>query len=228
MKKYTIVYQQIIDNIDKAIYSNEKLPTEKNLAQEYNVSVNTIRKALNSLIEKGYIVSRQGSGYYISNKKNFRRLKNISLQSTLPKGTVKSDVLKFGFITATEELASKLGIEIGEAIYEVKRIRSIEGEAYQIENTFIPVKILPKLSKEVFQNSFYEYVQEECQLKIDHAIKEISAINIAKEDAQYLKRKEGQATLVVENYGFLSNGEQFEYSFNIHNDEKFSINVNSK
>ena len=64
-------YEIILADIKKRIYTQEfaksrKLPTEQALAEHYQCSRPTIRKALNKLKEEGLISSAKGSGYFLS------------------------------------------------------------------------------------------------------------------------------------------------------------------
>lgn len=226
MSKYKDIYNLIIQDIENNVYKpNQKLPSEKELATIYSVSINTIRKALQNLIISGYIVSRHGSGYYISIHQNFNSLQLKSIKDIHSNDQIESKILDFRIIQANEEQASKLSVPFGCALYNVKRIRYINGSASLIEDTFIPVHIFPTLNQNVFKDSFYHYVDEHSKYKIERAIKSISAINADEQIANIFNRNIGSPTLVVENYGFLSDGTQFEYSRNIHNDNNFSICV---
>ena len=53
--------------IMKGKYSTaEKMPSENELLKEFKVSKNTLLKALNALINQGYIIRRQGSGTFVA------------------------------------------------------------------------------------------------------------------------------------------------------------------
>ncbi|MDU5426085.1 MAG: GntR family transcriptional regulator, partial [Clostridiales bacterium] len=68
-----MVYQNVINllknRLNSAIYNiGDLLPSEKELAELYDVSRNTLRKALKTLEEEGMIERRHGSGTYLRNK----------------------------------------------------------------------------------------------------------------------------------------------------------------
>lgn len=228
MTKYQYVYEQIKNEIEEEVFkSSEKLPSEKEFSEKYDVSVNTIRKALSVLIEKGYIVSRHGSGYYVSPHKNFSSLKLKSLASTAIDKNIESEVISFEIVQASKEQAQNLNIQEKEVIFKIERLRKINGEPNILENTIVPAKLFPTLSKEVFEKSFYNYIEEESDHRISRAIKDISAIMPSQVVCKKLKVPENEPLLVIENYLFLTTGEQFEYSYNIHVEKKMSLAVNN-
>lgn len=62
--------KQITIEIEKAIKNGifkvgEKIPSEPDLVKEFSVSRNTIREAIQSLIQAGVLESRQGDGTYV-------------------------------------------------------------------------------------------------------------------------------------------------------------------
>jgi GntR family transcriptional regulator len=63
-------YQQIADRLRGQIGSGvlepgERLPSEPDLATEYDASRNTVRLAIALLINQGLVVSRQGLGTFV-------------------------------------------------------------------------------------------------------------------------------------------------------------------
>lgn len=64
---YIQLYQYIRDNIlSGSIQGGEKLPSLRSLAKDLGISITTIGLAYDQLQVEGYISSRQGSGYFVS------------------------------------------------------------------------------------------------------------------------------------------------------------------
>lgn len=63
---YYQLYETLLDFINEELKENDKLPTEKEICIEYNVSRTTVRLALNELQKRGYIYSLQGKGSFVT------------------------------------------------------------------------------------------------------------------------------------------------------------------
>ncbi|MFC0160363.1 FadR/GntR family transcriptional regulator [Mameliella alba] len=60
------VFDKLVRSIKSGAYGeNERLPTENDLAAEFQVSRPTIREALRKLREQGFIYSRRGAGSFV-------------------------------------------------------------------------------------------------------------------------------------------------------------------
>lgn len=228
MTKYQQVFEQIVSNIEEGAYAIEnKLPAEKFLAEEFDVSINTLRKALSLLIENGYIISRHGSGHYLSTHKNFNSLKLKSLGVRYGERNISSKVIKFELVQASQDQAEKLNVEAGEAIFHINRLRLVDGKPIHLEDTIVPVKLFPTLNEQVFHDSFYSYIDEISPYKVARAFKDISAVLPPENVCELLKSPMNKPLLVIENYVYLNSGEQFEYSYNYHLDDILSISTSS-
>lgn len=84
----TSKHELIINNIKKCINSGkyltgQKIPSENELAKEYGVSRQTVRKAIATLTEEGYLYARHGSGTYVAERLIKKRgSKNIAVVTT--------------------------------------------------------------------------------------------------------------------------------------------------
>lgn len=81
------LYQQLADIIRNSITSGElkygdKIPTEVELSEKYNVSRITVRAAINELVESGFLIKKQGKGTFVSKPKVQRKIEYLS--SLLP------------------------------------------------------------------------------------------------------------------------------------------------
>ena len=64
--KYRLLAEKITEYINNDKSANRKLPTERQLAQMYDVSRQTVREALHILLDQKLIYKKRGSGIYIS------------------------------------------------------------------------------------------------------------------------------------------------------------------
>lgn len=61
LPKYEIIKRDIIEKIESGEFSTgEKVYSEGDLKRKYNVSNTTVVKALNDLVNEGYLIRRQG------------------------------------------------------------------------------------------------------------------------------------------------------------------------
>src|SRR3954447_20384950 len=68
-----VKYKEIADQLEQDIRDGKfdqtkKLPTEDELINKFEVSRNTIRKAINQLVNRGHIYQVQGSGMFLREK----------------------------------------------------------------------------------------------------------------------------------------------------------------
>ncbi|MDY6367143.1 MAG: PLP-dependent aminotransferase family protein [Clostridia bacterium] len=70
MQKYLEIYEKIKDDIvSGALRFNDKLPSKRDTAEKFSVSVITVEHAYELLISEGYVESKERSGYFVSYRK---------------------------------------------------------------------------------------------------------------------------------------------------------------
>lgn len=67
---YQDIYQDIRKKIDEKFYDNGKLPSERQLADEYGINRITLRKALKKLYNEGLIVKLGPRGTFVTGRKH--------------------------------------------------------------------------------------------------------------------------------------------------------------
>lgn len=102
------IYQQIYENIkqmilDHKLKANDKLPSKRKLANQFDISVNSVTNAYEQLLAEGYIYTIERSGYYVENLTELIREKQggSTLTSDLKEEPIdRVGWLSFSHITA--------------------------------------------------------------------------------------------------------------------------------
>lgn len=219
--KYRLVADQILREITHGIYKNElRLPTEEDLITEYKVSRNTLRNAIDILVDKSILYRVQGSGIYIRkpiypDTITINSIKGFKEEFKNKK--IHSKVINLEQLEADAEISLGLQCEIGTPVYFVNRIRYVEDEPFSIEYSYFNKNIIPYLGKEIAEKSIYNYIENDLNLAIGFADKYISVEKLSKVNSDHLQLNEADPSMVVEETVFLSNGKVFNHSKVIHN-----------
>ncbi|MBM7650408.1 GntR family transcriptional regulator of bglA [Bacillus ectoiniformans] len=218
--KYQQVAAQIeSDIIDHVYQETNKLLTEDEYAKKYQVSRNTVRKAIEILVNKGYVYQVQGSGVFIRthHNKGYVNLEKLQgVTNDFSDRRVENKLLEFKQLTADENLAENMGCKVGTPIYFVKRLRYVDGNPFSIETSYFNKELVIYLDENIVKKSIYNYLRNDQKLAIGFADRIISADFLSKEQAELLGLKENDPALVVDNTVCLTNGAIFDYSQSVH------------
>ena len=232
MKKYMIVSRDIRNKILNGEYqANDQIPFEKDLCVIYNSSKMTIKKALDILVSEGLIIKRRGSGTFVKDI-NPIEMKRLSVANQFrgttalnPNRVVLSKILNFSIIPCPAIVQSKLNLPNDSFVYDVYRVRYIDGEPSVMEKMYMPIDLIPGLKAPTIEHSIYEYIEEELHLVIQSAHRSITTRKVTTFEAGYLNLEEGDPVAVAEQIGYLDTGAAFEYSISVHRYDEFSIDV---
>ena len=230
MSKTLKIASDLERKIHKGVYTEgDKLPTEMQLCDMYDVSRMTIRKALEKLIEHGWLYRIQGSGNYVkrdvSRKSYSGDTKTFGLTQYLNDKNIESKMIRFDVLLADKDLANKLYCKLGDMIYYVERIRIVNGEPYVLEKSFFLEKYVRGLNEEIIKASIYAYIENELGYKIQQSTDDIRARIATREEAELLECPVGSALLTNESTVYLDNGQIFEYSKDMHRGDKANFIV---
>lgn len=220
MSKYKKIAEQLLEKINAGSYPDLKIPTEDELMTQYAASRNTIRNAIQLLVEFGKIYRVQGSGVYVREMKNEQVMNtNVirGIADVFSNHKTETKLLDFQVVEANEKIADKLKTAIGTPVYYLKRLRLVDEQPLTLEYSYYNKNIIPYLGKEIAEKSIYQYIENDLKLKIGFADKYIKAEKLIREDAELFGFEPGAPTLVINEKVYLSNGDLFNSSRVLHN-----------
>lgn len=224
--KFQEIYQEISDQIQEGVLkANTQLPSEHDLADQYETSRETVRKALNLLSQNGFIQKIRGRGSIVleTNKFSFPVSGLVSFQElseSMGKNSVTT-VHEFDLIEPDAFLQQQLQTESEELTWKVIRSRQLDGERIILDKDYFLKKYVPKLTKEIAEQSIYAYLEHELGLKISFAKKEIVVVDCTEEDKKLLDLGTFEHIVVVKNYVYLEDASLFQYTESRHRLDRF-------
>lgn len=226
--KYMDVYYRILNKIEKGDYPPlSKIPSEGELMEEYQVSKDTIRKALALLEQNGYIQKSKGKAAIVLdyNRMNFPVSGLTSYKELVAHNNwvSKTYVEEFKIVNGDPEVMKRLDLTAAEDAYVLIRVREINGERIILDKDYINRKYAPNLTRQACENSIYEYLEREVGLKISFARKEITVRPCTEEDTKLLDLKGYDMVVIIKSFVYLEDASLFQYTESRHRPDKFSF-----
>ncbi|MBT2755595.1 trehalose operon repressor [Mesobacillus foraminis] len=224
--KYLIIYEEMVEQIQNGtLKPNTKLPSENDLVEQYDTSRETVRKALTMLSQNGYIQKVRGKGSFVLDMTKFDfpisglvSFKELAQKMGKPWKTI---VNEFELIKPDDYLQKHLSVTGKDFVWKVLRSREMDGERIILDKDFFNKKYVPILTKEICEGSIYEYLEEDLQLKISFAKKEIYVEEPTEEDCRYIDLQDYNHVVVVKNFVYLEDASLFQYTESRHRLDKF-------
>ena len=126
----------------------DKLPPERTLAEEFSITRVTARQALMRMEAEGLIFREERRGWFVSPPRiRYDPTANTSFtESIAEQGRVAgTTVLSKQQVAASRWECSHLGCAIGDPIYVISRLRTVDGRAVLVERIHIKAKRCPGL-----------------------------------------------------------------------------------
>lgn len=117
---YIQIYEYFKNEIINGTYkAHSKLPSKRNLAKEYNISLNTVDNAYSKLLEEGFIYSKERQGFFVSDVGELYVLDSKPIHITKEEENIEYD---FSYSGVSEEFPYKIFKKISSNIFDNKDI----------------------------------------------------------------------------------------------------------
>jgi GntR family transcriptional regulator len=194
----------------------EKIPTEPELAKIFSVSVGTVRKAVEDLVTEQVLIRRARIGTTVSTHEKYNQFStffNFSnrLDSEMQ---IEPKLLSFKKVLANEEIGKSLGVQRGEALFEIDNIRLIDDKPTMFDRIWLPQKKFMKLTQNEFENrkgSVYSLYQSQFMMTIVRINEQVEAIQAPEFVRLELGLKKTDPVLKISRYAYTFGDEVVEY-----------------
>ncbi|GII55556.1 GntR family transcriptional regulator [Planotetraspora thailandica] len=200
MARYEHIAGELRDAIVRGDYPiGAQLPSEAALASRFSASRGTVRQAVAMLVSEGLVGSRQGARRIVlgsERSQSFAELHSFAQWARSVGHQAGGQVIGSRRRSATSGEAARLGIEPGEEVLAVLRLRRLDGEPVLVERTVYASWIAPAVERlDPACESVTQELYETVGLVFAYGEHLIDAVSAGAEDARMLGVRRGSPLL---------------------------------
>ncbi len=223
LPKYYRIKEAIMEEID-GLRPGSHLPDERTLASSFGTSRTTIRLALQELFREGRIIRHQGRGTFVAEPKLTLPLRLSSHTEEMHRLGIRpgSRVLSVGDQHGDDRAATALGLDAGDPITVISRVRLADDIPIALELTHLPKTRFPGIARFVSDHvSLYELLANDYNVTPDHALETIETAPGTPEEAELLDTEIGAPMMLLTRQSFEASGNAFEYVRSVYRGDRY-------
>ena len=178
------------------------LPSEARLAQRYNVSIGTLRKAIDELVAERIVTRHQGRGTFVAthnaNRLMFHFFHIVGRDGGKAYPTTRT--LSFRKGKAGSEEARRLSIGSGDPVLRIRNLLVLGGSPVILDDIVVPRALFPDLTQKALtarDNTIYHLYQTRYGINVVRSSERLSAALAEPDAAMLLQVKKGAPLLAI-------------------------------
>lgn len=197
---YRQLQERLREQLLKGWPRERPIPSERLLMRQTGLSRMTVRQAISELVREGMLRRDQGRGTYLADSRILRLLTGHSSfrESVEREGkTPATTVVRRQIVHANMTQASLLEIEPGEPVFDLVRLRLVDGEPVMITYTNLAVNSCPQVVAADLRGSLYDFLAGNCGLPAQSSDDTIEAVAADPDVAKLLQVPVGTPVLLL-------------------------------
>jgi len=168
---YKKMYQELRARIEKGTFpEGGQLPTEQELASEFQVSRGTARHAISRLVQDGAVERTAGRGTFVLSRRlvySARELLGFTGHIRASGRVPSSEVIDVSVIDAAENThGTEFGADV-ESLLSIERVRKADGEPVALEHLLLPLPRFAGLKDVPLEKvSIYDTLEEQFGIRL--------------------------------------------------------------
>jgi GntR family transcriptional regulator len=189
---YALIRDYILLNIQSGAFPPDfKIPSEREMSEQFNVSRMTVTKAIQELVREGLLYSRVGKGTFVRPRTIDQQLDTLTsfTEEMAQRGQQPSSrVLQAVVQAASEEIARYLRLPPGAEVALLQRVRMADQKPVALETCILVAALVPRIfDKHDFSHeSLYAVLRTEYGLGMAYAEQTMEARHSTPDESQVL------------------------------------------
>ena len=228
--RYKAIEDFLLQRIHDGTYPiNHQIPPEEQLARDFAVSRMTANKAIQNLVQQGYLLRQAGLGTFVTDRKaesSLHDVLNIATEVRARGHAYSNDVLRCEAVAADDEVALRLGLRLGAQVFHSILVHRENGVPIQLEDRFVNPRWVPHyLEADFSRQTPNEVLVASCPISdVEHVVE---AVLVDAQTAAWLDMQPSMPCLSMIRRTW-SDEHLISYARLIHPGERYKLRSNSK
>ena len=204
----------------------DKIPSETELCEFYDLSRITVRQAISALVDEGLLQKQQGRGTFVLASRLAEPLadpEHFLLSGFDAEDPEHIRLYSVETVPAPDWITAKLGLRSSEPIHKIRKVLSPDGEPAAFRTSFIPARIAPRLPQANLSRPLHVLVEELYNVDAVEADEVIEFIIADEFRASILNVRVGHPLILVERIVYSDAGEALECSRAYYRADRFRL-----
>lgn len=204
------------------------LPSERALAEAFNVARMTVRGAVDELVDKGFARRVPGRGTFVAHPQltHTEMFRSFSEDMRMRGMTPGASSYRTTVRPASRQIAAALRVDPGSQVIHIERVRTADGAPMALERTNIPAGLFPGLRTRMdARRSLYEVIQADYGIRLESALQRVSISLLSSREAALLEAAEGAPAFLVERTALDNMGRVIEFGRSLYRGDRYVIEM---
>lgn len=228
------LYYQIAEVMREKIDDDEWQPgdrvwSERDLMNQFQVSRNTAREALDVLVKEGLIYRLRGHGSFVAPRKMRHGLLSLTsfTETMLSRGlNPSSRLMAMELVIPPPRIAEHLQLDQGQKAFRIERLRLADGEPMALNVSYVPYHLCPHLDSEDLEaGSLYRLLEEKYGLRLWRSEQVLKPTVATEYEAGLLGVSPGTPLLLAEGTTFLEGDVPIEYVKLLYRADRYEFTI---
>lgn len=223
------LYFQLSQIFEQAIHDGELAPGDRMeneiaISERIKLSRPTVRRAIEELVNKGFLVRRRGIGTQVVHGQVTRGLELTSLHEDLARAgkTPTTKILGMRHLEADSVVAEHLGIKAGDGVIYLHRLRGIGKTPMAIMENWLPMSFSRISMADLQEYGLYECMRNE-GATIQVAKQTIGARRATTEESELLALEHHAPVLAMTRTAYDNSGKAVEFGVHSYRTDLYSF-----
>jgi GntR family transcriptional regulator len=212
------IFLEKIEN--EELKEGDRIPSENELQQIYDLSRATVRNAIQILVNEGFMEKKKGKGTFVKRRKIEEQLPVLkSFTEEMIGIDAGKKVISAKYIKPSPAVRARLNLASDERVFSLKRLMLVDGRPLGILHSYIPAKFKLGLDED-YSKSLYR-ILEKNGVRLKDADQTIEASMSDKGQTRLMGQKKSFATLVIRRVAYSINGEVVESVKGVYHGDRY-------
>jgi GntR family transcriptional regulator len=218
--------REILENVSVDAGPGRLIPSERFLAEHYQISRSTVRLVINRLVADGLLYREHGNATFTAERPPTQIDMLTSFTEDIQaRGSVPGTKVLVALVeSAGAQIAGRLNIPPGAPVFRLERLRLVDDEPFALERTNLSLDLFPGIEEyDWATHSLHRTLEEKFGIVPDWNDTAISAVLPQPQDATLLGIEPSQPCLVLMGTLHAADGRVIEAGRSLYRADRYTV-----